>query len=109
MNYSFRVSEHDYGSISPIDGFLLRLQAIWYSIILAMSLLFNGFILAIVCTKKELQGYKNYFMITFTLVNLIGSALELPLMIISHFHKRFAFFDQNILNQNSRVKTIEIK
>ena len=77
-----------FGTISPIDSSYLDKQAYVYVLILSSSLLLNMFILISCCCKKNLRGSKNYFMITYTCVNLLGSVLELPLMIATHLNHR---------------------
>ena len=89
LNSSLPVPKEAYGLVSSINGTLLSIQAIWYLFILLTSLICNGFILMTVCVKKKMRAPKNYFMIAFTLVNLMGSLLELPFMVVSHFFKRF--------------------
>ena len=79
---------YKFDSISPIDASYLDKQAYVYIIILSSSLILNTFILISCCCKKSLRGSKNYVMITYTCVNLLGSVLELPLMIVTHLKHR---------------------
>ena len=78
----------EYGLKSPLDTLRLNLNGIWYLIIFVLSVTFNSYIIVVSRQKKNLQGPKNYLMHSFTISNLMGSILILPLTIISHFYRR---------------------
>lgn len=71
-----------------IECYKLNLVAIYCLIIFILSLILNSILLVIFYMYKEFRNTLNNFMITLITINLIGSILEFPLIILSNFYCR---------------------
>jgi hypothetical protein len=72
-----------YGFISPVSCDKLHLIGIYCIIVMVLGIVFNSTILAVFLRYKEMRTPLNTLVGALTLLNLIGSFLEFPFVIIS--------------------------
>lgn len=76
---------------SPVECFKLKIIAVYCLIIFLLSLITNSILIWILVFYKELRNSMNTFMLALSICNLIGSLIELPMVIISNFNCKFGF------------------
>ena len=85
MNHSL-ILERNYSNInSPIECYKLNIIAVYCCILFITSILVNSKLLYVFYTTKNLRTSLNRFVIVLTGLDLIGSLIELPFVIISNF------------------------
>ncbi|RNA19352.1 melanopsin [Brachionus plicatilis] len=76
---------------SPVECYKLRIIAVYCLIIFFLSLTANSVLLWILIYFKELRNSMNAFMLALSVCNLIGSLIELPMVVISNFNCKWVF------------------
>ena len=70
---------------SSVNCFALKMVAHFLVIILFLSVLFNSTIILVYIRYKQLITPFNVLILAIIILNLIGSILELPLVILTNF------------------------
>lgn len=77
---------------SPVQCYKLNIMALFAFIAFSFCIFIN-FILALsLASKKELRSTFNMILFTLAVVNLIGSGLGFPIVIISNLECGYTFF-----------------
>ena len=74
-----------YGQPSPIECYQLNIVSLFCVILFICSLSFNSILLWLFFKSKELRTPLNVIMIALTILNLIGTINELPLVIATTY------------------------
>ena len=74
---------------SPISSFILNLIAFYLCAIMIASSIVNAFLFLIFIFVKELKSPINTFVFAITILNFLGTIIELPFVIGSNFACRF--------------------
>ena len=70
---------------SPIECYKLQLIGVYCILMLMLAVCFNSLLLLVFVRYKSLRTMMNMFVLTNTLLNLVGSILEFSLVIPSNF------------------------
>jgi len=70
---------------SLINCFVLKIVAIYLGIILFLSILFNSVIILVYIRFKHLITPYNVIILSIIILNLIGSLVELPIIIVTNY------------------------
>lgn len=70
---------------SPVNCIVLKIVAIYFTIILLLSLIFNMLVILVYIRNKHLITPFNSIILSIVVLNLIGSIIELPIMILTNF------------------------
>lgn len=81
-------NENYYSRISPIDPLILNTLAIFLLIIMILGVVLNSILLNIFRINEDLRTPLNVLIIAITVLNLVGSLVELPWVIHSCFSYR---------------------
>ena len=85
MNSSSTIKNDPYDVNSPVECYKLRIIAFYCIFIFLLSLIANSILLWILIYFKELRNSLNSFMLALTSCNIVGTVIELPMVIISNF------------------------
>lgn len=75
-----------YSAKSPIECYKLNIVSVLCSILLLLSIIFNSLFIWVFCSYKEIRTTINMFLMSLTVLNLVGSILELPFVIASNYY-----------------------
>ena len=89
MNYT--VSLNKFKEASPVECYKLHIIGVYCSILLLLSLIYNSSLILVFMKHRELRTTLNMFVLTMTILNLIGSILEFSFVIPSNFACRWVF------------------
>lgn len=92
-NFSLISSEttkmREFNQESPVECYILRLIDVLVVLVFMLCLGFNSMLLLAFCRKKSpTKTALDIYMASLTFLNLIGSILEFPFIIISNFYCR---------------------
>ena len=76
---------------SPISCYKLNMLSAYCFLILILSLIFNTMLLRVFHLYKRLRTSINVIIIVLTYLNLIGSIIEMPFVILSNYYCRLVF------------------
>lgn len=71
--------------------FKLNLLAIFCTILFILSVVFNSLLLCLFCIDRKLRTSVNWFVISLTFLNLLGTCTEIPFIILNNFYCRLVF------------------
>ncbi|RNA28085.1 melanopsin [Brachionus plicatilis] len=92
LNGTFSIINTDPFEVEPtVECYKLQAIAIYCLIIFLLSLIANSVLLWILIYFKELRNSMNAFMLALTVCNLVGSLIEIPMVIISNFNCKWMF------------------
>ena len=77
--------ELKFGSLSPVSCKVLDIIAIYCILLMVVSIVSNSLLLFIFFRNKDLRSPINTMVMALTCLNLVGSCIELPIVITSHF------------------------
>jgi hypothetical protein len=87
MNYSKQVFD-PFDIPSPVECYKLTLIGSFLSLTFIASVLTNGLLLCVFYSYKKFQTPINHYIIAITVLHFIGSFLEFPMVIMSHYRCR---------------------
>ncbi|CAF1098983.1 unnamed protein product, partial [Brachionus calyciflorus] len=84
MNF-YEEEMESFGQISPIKCIYLNIISLFLIILFIVSVCFNSILLWVFIKTKELQSPLNLIMIVLTVLNLIASLTEMPIIIVANY------------------------
>ena len=87
LNYLNRT--FSYGTESPIECYKLQVIALYFILLLVLSLISNSLLLAVFARYRCLRTNLNLLVMTLTALNLFTSIVEFSFVIPSNFQCRF--------------------
>lgn len=81
----------EFNKKSPIECYKLRMIGFYCLTLFLVSFVFNYILLKIFYIYSELRTPSNVFFIVLTILNLIGTLFQLPIVILSNFYCQWIF------------------
>lgn len=89
-NFSLReqIADQLVSEVSPALCYKLQALGVISILMFIACIVFNTFLLWVFLKNKELQSSFNMFIVALSILNLVGSFLEFPFIIVSNFYCR---------------------
>ena len=75
-----------YDQVALLECYKLKYISLYSTILFFTSLFFNSTLLYIIFKHKYLRTSLNMFIVSISILNLIGTLVEFPIVTISNFH-----------------------
>lgn len=91
----------NYGEVSPIDCFKLKFLSAYAVLAMILSIFLNFPLVWILFPKKEINTPFNRLQFYLSLINLMGSLIEFPIVIITNYQCRYIQLTYMQYSQNN--------
>jgi hypothetical protein len=91
-----------YNRVSPVTCWKLNIISFVFVLLFTSSFFINSILLWIFLKEKQLRTPLNSFVITFTVLSLVGSIIQGPIVIASNFFCRYFLKISNFLRYRLR-------